>query len=194
MGEATTDDVRREIEATRNEMSGTIDAIGDRVIPGRVIERRKNQVSQGARSVVDRVMGKAHDARDTVSGAVGSAGESVSDAPAAVLSQTQGAPLVAGVIAFAAGFLVAAAFPPSQSEKDVVSDKLADKVEPLKAELKQTGQEVAEHLKEPATDAVQSVKSAAQDAAQQVAGTAKDAAQQTSGEVQGAVQDVKTGN
>ena len=87
-----------------------------------------------------------------------------------MLSQTQGAPLVAGVIAFAAGFLVAAAFPPSQSEKDVVSDKLADKVEPIKAQLKQTGQEVAEHLKEPATDAVQSVKSAAQDAAQQVAG------------------------
>ena len=111
-----------------------------------------------------------------------------------MLSQTQGAPLVAGVIAFAAGFLVAAAFPPSQSEKDVVSDKLADKVEPLKAELKQTGQEVAEHLKEPAADAVQSLKLAAQDAAQQVAGTAKDAAQQTTAEVQGAVQDIKPGS
>jgi hypothetical protein len=194
VGEATTDDVRREIEATRNELGGTIDAIGDRVIPGRVIERRKNQVSQSARSVVDRVMGKAHDARDSVSGAVTSAGESVGDAPGAVLSQAQGAPLVAGVIAFAAGFLVAAAFPPSQAEKSVVSDKLADKVEPLKAELKQTGQQVAEHLKEPATEAVQSVKSAAQDAAQQVAGSAKDAAQQTSGEVQGAVQDVKSGS
>ena len=190
MGETTTDDVRREIEATRNELGGTIDAIGDRVIPGRVIERGKNQVSQGARSVVDRVMGKAHDARDAVSGA----GESVTGAPGAVLSQTQGAPLVAGVVAFAAGFLVAAAFPPSQSEKDVVSDKLADKVEPIKAELKQTGQEVAEHLKEPATDAVQSVKAAATDAAQQVAGTAKDAARQTTGEVQGAVQDVKSGS
>ena len=194
MGETTTDDVRREIEATRNELGGTIDAIGDRVIPGRVIERGKNQVSQAARSVVARVMGKAHDARDTVSDAVSGAGGSVSDAPGAVLSQTQGAPLAAGVIAFAAGFLVAAAFPPSQSEKDVVSDKLADKVEPIKAELKQTGQEVAEHLKEPATDAVQSVKSAATDAAQQVAGTAKDAAQQTTGEVQGAVHDVKSGS
>ncbi len=190
MGETTTDDVKREIEATRNELGGTIDAIGDRVIPGRVIERRKNQMSQGARSVVDRVMGKADDARD----AIGSAGESVSDAPGAVLSQTQGAPLAAGVIAFAAGFLIAAAFPPSQSEKDVVSDKLADKVEPIKAELKQTGQEMAEHLKEPAADAVQSVKSAAQDAAQQVAGTAKDAAQQTTSEVQGTVQDVKSGS
>jgi len=181
--------VRREIEATRDQLGGTIDAIGDRVIPGRVIERRKNQVSQGARSVVDRVMGTAHDARDAVS----SAGGTVSDAPGAVLTQTQGAPLAAGIIAFAAGFLVAAAFPPSQSEKDVVADKLADKVEPIKAELKQTGQEVAEHLKEPAADAVESVKSAAQDAAQQVAGTAKDAAQQTSSDVQSAVQDVKSG-
>ena len=150
MGEATTDDVKREIEATRNELGGTIEAIGDRVIPGRVIERRKNQVSQGARSVIDRVMGTAHDAREAVSGA----GEAVGGAPGAVLSQTQGAPMVAGVIAFAAGFLAAAIFPPSQSEKDVVSDKLADKVEPLKAELKQSGQEIADHLKEPAADAV----------------------------------------
>ncbi len=188
MGEATTDDVKREIEATRDGLGGTIEAIGDRVIPGRVIERRKNQVSQGARSVIDRVMGTAHDAREAVSGA----GEAVGGAPGAVLSQTQGAPMVAGVIAFAAGFLAAAIFPPSQSEKDVVSDKLADKVEPLKAELKQSGQEIADHLKEPAAEAAQSVRSAAQDAAEQVAGTAKDAAQQTSGDVHSAMQDVRS--
>jgi len=180
--------VRREIEDTRNELGNTIDAIGDRVIPGRVIERRKNQMNQGVRSVMDRVMGKAHDARQ----AVGDAGSSVTDAPGAVLTQAQGAPMVAGALAFAAGFLVAAAFPPSQAEKDVVNEKLADKVEPVKQQLSQVGQEMADHLKEPATDAVQSVKSAAQEGAQQVASTAKDAAQQTSGEVQGAVQDVRS--
>jgi ElaB/YqjD/DUF883 family membrane-anchored ribosome-binding protein len=188
MGE-TTDDVKREIEDTRNDLGQTIDAIGDRVIPGRVIERRRNQVSQGVRSAVDRVMGKAQDARQ----AVGDAGSSVGDAPSAVLAQTQGAPLVAGALAFAAGFLVAAAFPPSQAEQDVVSDKLADKVGPLKEQLTQTGQEVAEHLKEPAADAVQSVKTAAQDAAQQVTGTAKDAANQTKGDVRGAVDDARSG-
>jgi len=184
MGEAT-DDVRREIEDTRYELGNTIDAIGDRVIPGRVIERRKNQMSLGVRSVMDRVMGKAHDARQ----AVGDAGSSVTDAPGAVLTQTQGAPLAAGALAFAAGFLVAAAFPPSQTEKDVV----ADKVEPVKQQLSQVGHEVADHLKDPAADAVQSVKSAAQDAAQQVAATAKDAAQQTSGDVHNAVGQVRAG-
>jgi ElaB/YqjD/DUF883 family membrane-anchored ribosome-binding protein len=190
VGEATTDDVRREIEATRDELGETIDAIGDRVIPGRVIERRKNQVNQGVRSVVDRVMGKAHDARE----AVGDAGSSVGEAPGAVLSQTRGAPLVAGALAFGVGFLVAAAFPPSQTEKDAVADNLADKVEPVKAQLTQVGQEVADHLKEPAAEAVQSVKAAAQDAAQQVTSSAKDAAQETGGEVKGAVEDVRSGS
>jgi len=188
MGEAT-DDVKRQIEDTRNDLGQTIDAIGDRVIPGRVIERRKNQMSHGVRSVVDRVMGTAHDARQ----AVGDATSSVSDAPAVVLTQTQGAPLVAGALAFAAGFLVAAAFPPSQAEKAVVTDQLADKAEPLKEQLTEAGREAVAHLKEPAAEAVQSVKSAAQDAAERVTATAKDAAEQTTGDVRGAVQDVRSG-
>jgi len=189
MGETTTDEVRREIEATREGLGQTIDAIGDRVIPGRVIERRKNQMSQNVRSVVDRFMGTVHDARDTV----GDAGSALSDAPGAALSRTRGAPLVAGGLAFGVGFLLAAAFPPSQAEKDVVNDQLADKVEPVKAQLTQAGQEVVEHLKEPAADAVQSVKATAQDAAQQVASSAQDAAHQTTTHVQSAAADAKSG-
>jgi len=58
-----TEELRREIESTRNDMSGTLDAIGDRVSPGRMMQRRKNRMAATIGSVRDRVMGTAHDAR-----------------------------------------------------------------------------------------------------------------------------------
>ena len=45
------EELRREIEASRAEMSNTLDAIGDRVSPGRVIERRKNRMKNAVQSV-----------------------------------------------------------------------------------------------------------------------------------------------
>ena len=98
----TAEQLKEQIAGTRDDLSETLDAIGDRVSPGRVIERRKNRMSAGVRSALDRVMGTAHDAADAVR-----------DTPSTVGSSTQGAPLVAGGIAFAAGFLLAVALPPS---------------------------------------------------------------------------------
>ena len=45
MAERTTE-LRRDIEETRERMTGTMDAIGDRVSPGRVVERRVNRFRQ----------------------------------------------------------------------------------------------------------------------------------------------------
>ena len=56
MGQST-HELRRDIERTRADLGDTLDAIGDRVSPGRMIERRKNRMSSGIRSVKDRVMG-----------------------------------------------------------------------------------------------------------------------------------------
>ena len=41
MGQSA-DELRHDIEATRGQLGETLDAIGDRVSPGRMIERRKN--------------------------------------------------------------------------------------------------------------------------------------------------------
>jgi len=187
----TAEELRREIEDTRNDLGDTLDAIGDRVSPGRVIERRKNKVTGGVRSVVDRVMGTAQDAQQSVAGVGHGAVDSVKDMPSTVKSQTQGTPLVAGAIAFAAGFLVAAAIPPSEKEKQV-SGQLLEKAEPVKAELTSVGKEIADHLKEPAKQAVDEVKSAATDSAQSVAETAKSSASDTAGQAKDAVDTVKS--
>jgi len=182
----TAEDLKREIEATRNDLGETFEAIGDRVMPGRVIERRKNKISGGVRSVADRFLGTAHD----VGQGVGDAAGSVHDAPEALRSHAQGAPILTGALAMAAGFLVAVAFPASDTEKRA-SKQLMDKAEPLKADLTDVGKEIAEHLKEPAKQAVEEVKSTAGDSVGAVKETAGDAAQATTGSVQDAVAAVK---
>ena len=167
------DELRRDIEHTRNGLSDTLDAIGDRVSPGRVLERRKNRAVQGLQGLRDRVMGSASDAKDGVSDATGSAVDTIKDAPDAVRHQTQGSPVAAGAIAFGVGFLIAAIFPPSQPEQQVAHE-LMGKAEPVKDELVSAGREVAQQVKGAAQDAVEEVKSTAVDSKQAVADTVRD--------------------
>jgi len=188
-----TEELRREIESTRDDLGYTIDAIGDRVSPSRVIERRKNRITGGVRGAVDKVMGKAHDARASVADAGHGAVEGLHSAPDTLKSNTQGAPVMAGVVAFAAGFMAAALIPPSEKEQQGAS-KLAEKLEPVKAQLSEVGQEMAEHLKEPAQQAAQDLKSTAQEGVQSVSETAKDAKQGTVDQVKDSVGTVKSGD
>lgn len=155
-----TEELRIEIEQTRSDMSGTLEAIGDRVTPSRMVERKKNRMMQGVRSFKDRMMGTAADAQDSIEGL-----------PDTLERQTKGAPMVAGGIAFGLGFLVAAAFPASDTEKRA-SQKVMDTIEPAKEQLMESGREMAEHLKEPVKEAASSVKDAATEGVQSVTSTA----------------------
>jgi hypothetical protein len=187
---ANPDELKREIEVTRGNLGETLDAIGDRVSPGRMMERRKNRVTYGVRSIRDRVMGTAsnathtvaddassmaHSVGDTVSGAASTVVDTVKSAPQTVTQQTQGAPLVAGAIAFGIGFMAAAAFPASHAE-EAVGEKLMEKAEPLKDELtstvKEAAGEVADHLKGPAMDAASDLGDSAKESVQQVTAAA----------------------
>ena len=57
------DELRRNIETTRENLGETVEAIGDRVSPGRMIERRKNRVMTNFRNIRERVLGSASDTR-----------------------------------------------------------------------------------------------------------------------------------
>ena len=197
MGQSA-EELRYEIADTRAELGQTLDAIGDRVSPGRMIERRKNRLVSGVRSAKDRIMGTGSDAGhavsdraqgmgNTITETAGSAVDSVRGAPEAARQQAQGNPMMAGAVAFGVGFLVAAAFPPSRAEEQL-AEQAMDKAEPVKQQLMETGQEVAEHLKESATEAVGQVKQAATEGAGQVADTAKDASQTTKDAVRDAAE------
>ena len=178
MGQSA-EQLRREIEYTRGDLSDTLEAIGDRVSPGRMMERRKNRLVNGLQNARDRVMGTASDAGSAVGDAAGGAVETLKQTPDTVRQQAQGNPLAAGAIAVGVGVLLASVFPASDNERRA-ADQLIDKAEPLKEELKETGREMADHLKEPAREAVDQVKDAATEGTQAVTDTAKEAAGTTS--------------
>jgi gas vesicle protein len=197
MGQSA-DQLKREIEGTRGELGGTLDAIGDRLSPGRMVERRKNRMINGLHNVRDRVMGTASDTGSAVADAAGgvadAAGEAVDtlkDTPDTVRRQTQGNPLAAGAIAVGVGVLLASIFPATDKERRA-AEQLMDKAEPLKDELKQAGQEMAEHLKEPAREAVQQVKGAATESAEEISQTAKEAVGATSDSAREATETIRT--
>lgn len=191
MAERTTE-LRRDIEDTRERMTGTMDAIGDRVSPGRVVERRVTKVRAATTRVRDQVMGAPRSAVGSVRDGAGSAGSSVGDAASSAVSTvgeqvqqapqritegTQGNPLAAGAVAFGLGVLIGSMAPPSREEQQV-----AEKVLPaLQDEAKAIGQSVAETAKEGAQQAVEETKAAATEAVDQVKGEAQDAAQEVRG-------------
>jgi len=144
MGQSA-EELRYEIADTRAELGQTLDAIGDRVSPGRMIERRKNRFVVGMRSAKDRIMGTASDAShavtdrvqgvgDGITDTAGSAVETVRGAPEAARQQAQGNPMMVGAVAFGIGFLVAAAFPPSRTEEQL-AEQAMEKAEPVKQQL-----------------------------------------------------------
>ena len=203
MGQSA-EELRYEIADTRAELGQTLDAIGDRVSPGRMIERRKNRFVLGMRSAKDRIMGTATDAGNAVTDraqgvgggiaeTAGSAVDTVRNAPEAARQQAQGNPVMAGAVAFGLGFLVAAAFPPSRTEEQL-AEQAMDKAEPVKRQLMESGQEVAEHLKDSAAEAVEQVKQTATEGAGQVADTAKEASQTTKDAVRDAAETTPGGH
>lgn len=190
MGQST-EELRRDIEVTRDDMSGTLDAIGDRLMPGRVAQRQKNRMRMTMRSWKDRVMGTAHDMEHGLSSATEDATDTVKQAPQMVTEKTQGSPMAAGAVSFGIGFLAAVAFPPTEQEKRVAAN-VADTIEPAKQQVMDSAKEAAQHMKEPAREAAQEIKQAASEGATEVASTAREAAQDTKQQAQESAQHVRT--
>jgi hypothetical protein len=175
--------IRSDIERTRVELGQDVDALADKVNPGKAVHRQTDKVKNAFRRAKDAVMGSAHDAADSTSGAMHSAGEAVGQAPQRVASATRGNPVAAGLIVFGAAWLVSSLIPASRPEREV-AEKAKEAAQPLVDEAKQVAQDAAEHLKPEAKSAVDSVKERAGEAAEHVkaegqgaAADVKDAAQ-----------------
>ena len=97
------EELKDEIESTRADLGDTLEAIGDRVSPGRVIERRTARVRQGFAGFRDSVMGAAQDTVESAKDRLGSTVDGIREAPATGRHQTEGRPLVMGGLAFGVG-------------------------------------------------------------------------------------------
>jgi len=178
--------IRREIEHTRLELSDNVNALGDKVNPGSIAKRQVSRVRGAATSVKDAVLGSASDAADSGHQVANTMGDAVSSAPSAVTRKAQGSPIAAGLIAFGAGLLVSSLLPASQAEQQA-AEKVKNTAQPLVDDLTDTAKEVAANLKEPAQQAMDEVKSTATDAA----ATVKDEASSAADDVKSQAQDSK---
>jgi hypothetical protein len=190
--------IKQDIESTRAQLSGDVNALTEKVTPGRVVGRQVQRTRSAVTSLKERVMGSDTDSGGTaglsstaLSSAVSQTASNVagtaSSAPAAVRQRTEGNPLAAALIAFGAGWLASSILPASQPEQQLagqVKDKASDAAQPVVEQAKQTGQEMVGNLHEPAQQAVEQVRSTAQDAASTVTGQAKDSAGDVKDEAQ----------
>jgi hypothetical protein len=203
------DVIRRQIEETRRELSYDVDALNEKVNPARVMDRRVSAAKGRITSLKEKVMGTAQDtsyhaqgmasnaagsvqnaassAVGTVQDAASSAAGAVQQAPDAIVRQTQGNPLAAGLIAFGVGWLVSSLMPATEKEKQLAQQAesaVREHKDALLEPAKQAAQEIGEQLKPAAQDAVESVKATAQDAAATVKAEGQSAVEDVQGQAQ----------
>jgi len=173
------DQIRQEIEQTRAELSGDVNALTYKVSPRRVVGRRVDVARGALRGAKERIMGTASDVGDTASGTMSKVADTATAAPQVVREKTQGSPLAAGLVAFGVGVVISSLLPPTRGEQQLagqVKEKVGEHADELKQQAAQVGQEVKEHLREPARQAAESVKSTASDAADTVKDEGRSAA------------------
>lgn len=197
----TAEELRRELSAERSTIGADLEAIGDRVSPGRIVERRKAATRRGLRHVRERVMGSADHISTSVtapvSGAISSASETVSsvagtlgETPEAMRRSAQGNPLGAGLVAFGVGLVVATLLPETETEKHV-AENIQPRLEQAAASAGHAVHEVVDAVKPAAQEAVGALKEEAQEAVDHVREQAAQAASTTADETAGAMQQVK---
>ncbi|MBW8870819.1 MAG: DUF3618 domain-containing protein [Leifsonia sp.] len=169
------DAIRADIEATRRNLSGDVDALADKVTPSKIAQRQTRKVKGTFHSISERIMGSADDLTSSAGGAMSDAGNTVADAGRTVVNKAQGNPLAVGLIAFGVGALVASLIPASTKEQELAASA-KDAAQPLLQEAADVGKQVANDLKEPAQEAVQAVKETAQDGVSTVKDEATDRA------------------
>lgn len=155
--------LRTQIENTRRDLGADVDALADKVTPGKIVQRQTDKVRGAFSSVKDKVMGSASDA----GGSLGGVADEASGVAHSAIDKAKGNPLAVGLIAFGVGWLASSLIPASTVEKKVAAN-VKDAAEPLVEEVKGAAKEVGENLKQPLTDATQAVKGTATDAADTV--------------------------
>jgi uncharacterized protein YjbJ (UPF0337 family) len=191
-------ELKSDLERQREALGDDLEAVGDRVSPGRMVERRRAALRQGFGRLRDKVMGKADSARSGMSEATSTVTdktaettqavkEQLSDAPQALGSVTEGNPLAAGLIAC---LLTATLVPPTKQEHQA-AEQLKPMLDDAKDEAKSMAQEAAEHLRPEAEDAVTQVHEQAAGAAETVRDEASGAVRQVKSDATGAAEEIK---
>ena len=171
------DRIRAQIEQTRAEMEGTVDAIGYKAD---VKSRAKESLQETRDSAKESVMGTTRSVKEKLVGAKDSVSETTPDRDqvkhqarqAKGLAQENPVGLALGAVAvgFVAGLLI-----PSTRVED---EKLGEASDQVVEKAKQTGQEALEHGKQVAQETAQSAQETFKESAQQHGEEVKQTAQE----------------
>ena len=198
--------VRADIERTREDLGQDLDAIGDKISPRQAVRRRTDRVRGTLTEMKERVMGSAESAastvssegssvagsvRDTASDVVSSVGDAaagtadaVRHVPDVVMKQTEGNPMAVGLIAFGFGALAGTILPSTQTEKKLAPQLRDSIVEPMKETAGDAAREVGQDLRGSAEEAAERVKQTAQQGAQRLAQETRHGVEDVKSEVQ----------
>ena len=182
--------VRADIERTREDLGQDLDAIGDKISPRQAVRRRTDRVRGTLTDMKERIMGSAESAtssvssggssmagsvRDTasdVTSAVGDAAsgavDAVRGAPDVIKTKTEGNPMAVGLIAFGLGALAGTILPSTQTEKSIAPQLRERVVEPMKETASEAAREVGQDLRGSTEEAAERVKQTAQEGAQRL--------------------------
>ena len=141
------DRIRREIEATRNEMGETVDAL---TYKADVKSRAKESLMGTKDSIKSKVVGVGDAAPD---------GEQVKDGARRAAGIAQENPLGLAIGSVAVGFIAGLLIPASRVE----DRKLGPVADDVKAKAKETGQEALERGQQVAQEAAQSARDTVQE-------------------------------
>lgn len=188
------DVIRADIEATRRNLSGDVDALADKVTPSKIADRQKRKVKGALHSFTGRIMGSddPYDPHRGVGEAIGDAKDATVDAGKRAVAKAEGNPVAVGLIAFGVGLLAASLIPASDKEQELAA-KAKDAAQPVLHEAAEVGKQMAQDLKEPAQEAVQAVKDTAQESVETVKAEAVDRASDVAEDAKDAGQHMQNG-
>ena len=169
----TTSQLTAQIDEQRSTLGYHLDELGDKVSPRRMAERRKAAMRDRVGSIKDRVMGTASAGTDRASEMTSEAMDAARRAPDAARQQVEGNPRAAGLLAFAAGLVVAAVFPETSTEQQLARS-VQPHLETAASEVGAAAQDSAEALKPAAREAAEHVKQQAQQSADSMKEDAKE--------------------
>jgi hypothetical protein len=179
------DTIRANIEQTRSQLGGDVDALAEKVSPSNIADRQKEKVKDRVRSAKESVMGAVHSGTDKLPNP-GAAGDAAGAAAGSAVQTAKGHPMVVGLIAFGAGWLLSSLLPTVDAERSLASSA-KEKAAPLVDAAKDAAKDAAQQLKEPAKDAADHLKQTATEAA----GTVKQEGQSAAADVRGTAMDAK---
>jgi len=189
----TAAELRQDIEQQRADIGRDVDAIGDRVSPTRIIDRRTEAVRSRFRTAKEAVMGssapsddpssrtmsdRVTDTKEHAADLAHTAVDGVTGVPDRVRSGTAGNPLAAGLVAFGLGLVAATLIPSSEKEEELVR-QLQPQLERAGGKVGEAGRELVEGLRPELQEAAREVKQEASDAGHRLTTDAKQAVQET---------------